>query len=224
MSNLKYFIKFPMKIQEINITEFPLVIFTDTHTNLKNVQILREKFPNNDKICLGDFTSLWNKKDNFNNYSVEYFRKNFIPCLKGNHEEHIANYGLQNSKYEYRVLARFDENSSLFNNYNLTQEQLEYIDNLSMGFKINLPNGKHYLAFHNRPNDLWSFTNNPTKEEIFKIYPVNEDTLGIIIGHMHKPFNKKFINPIISFDIIGQLAKFGSYGLLTENGIEHKNL
>ena len=48
-------------IKEINIEKFPVVIITDSHTNLANVRALRELYPDNKFICLGDITFLHSK-------------------------------------------------------------------------------------------------------------------------------------------------------------------
>lgn len=80
-----------MNIQEIQVTKLPVVIITDTHTNITLIRKLREMYPDNQFICLGDITFLFAKAgDEFNKHSINYFMESNIPCLFGNHEEHIV--------------------------------------------------------------------------------------------------------------------------------------
>lgn len=216
MSNLKYLIKINMTIQEINVKNFPLVILTDTHTNLANIKKLQGLYPFSQFICLGDITSLWSKAEQFNEYSIKFFKENKIPVLKGNHEEHIAQCQRGGKQYIFRAIPSFGE-------YSISQESLDFIQNLPIGFKINLPNGKHYLAFHNRPNDLWSFTDSSLNENSFRqIYPVNQDSLGVIIGHQHSQFVVNY--GAQKLYCVNQLAKIGCYALLTEHGLNFQNI
>jgi predicted phosphodiesterase len=218
MSHLKYIIKIKMTIQDIKIDKFPVVILTDTHTNLANIKKLQGLYPSCQFICLGDITSLWSKVGQFNENSIKFFIDNKIPALKGNHEEHIAACQRGGSQYIFRAIPSFGE-------YDISQESLDFISNLPIGFKLNLPNGKNYLCFHNRPHDLWGFNEPPKTLEAFqKVYPIDKDTLGILSGHLHKPFKKDFTDFNLSFNIVGQLDKFGSYALITEEGIIHKTL
>lgn len=215
MNSLKYFIKIPMNIQEINIEQFPLVIFTDTHTNLANIKHLQGLYPNSQLVCLGDITNLWNKGEKFNEYSIQFFIENKIPCLKGNHEEHISACQDGGAKYVFRAVS--------FGDFGISKSSLDYIKNLPTGFKINIPNGKHYLVFHNRPNDLWSFTEaSSLNEQKFKeVYPIDNNTIAVLHGHGHKNYSVQYSN--VFHHQIGAL-KYGDYALLTENGVIFKKI
>lgn len=168
-------------------------------------------------VSLGDLTSLWVKSEPFNENAIQYFIKNKIPCLRGNHEEHIEACQRGGKQYVFRALS--------FGEYTITKESESFIKNLSIGFKIQLPDGRHYLAFHNRPTDLWTFWDDDkiTDTNIFeKIYPVCEKTVAVIIGHNHQEFTKK-VGPY-TLNCINRLTKEGCYGIITENGFEFKHL
>lgn len=216
MENLKHLIKITMTIQDIYITNFPLVILTDTHTNLVNLKKLQGLYSNAQFICLGDITSLWSKAEKYNEHSIKYFRESNIPCLKGNHEEHIFQCQRGGKQYLFRAIPSFGE-------YDISEESLKFIQNLPIGFKIHLPNGKHYLAFHNTPDDLWGFNDNISKEKFLNTYPINKNTIGVICGHHHKSFIKEFDDIEAKFIGVGAL-KDKRYAILTDNGLLHHSL
>jgi Calcineurin-like phosphoesterase len=214
-------------IKEIQVTTFPLVIITDTHCHIKKIDQIREKHPNCQIICLGDITDLFQKGDkgDFNGHSIDYFIKNGIPCLIGNHEEHIISCEKildGDSLVQIRIL--FNEAVSLFDEYKLTNEQKDYLKNLPVGFKLILPDSSNYLCFHNRPNNLWTMTEavDMTDEQFNEIYPMDEKTVGVIQGHNHKEFKVQYESGKIRYSL--GPVKYGLYGLLTEQGIEFKRL
>lgn len=191
-------------IKEIPIF-YPTVIFTDSHCNVNSIKTLRNLYPRDELISLGDFTFLFEKPDEeWNNKSIQYFIDNKIPTLIGNHESFVGgNIG-----------------------FNITIEQKEYLNKLPMGFKLVLPSGKYYLAFHNRPLDLWGFEEEKGLEldEFKRIYEPSSNCIGILKGHYHfnriinyTEINSKLIN-------IGRLSKDGDYALINENGVEFKRL
>src|SRR5690348_13191925 len=97
-------------IKEIKITNFPVIIFSDSHTNLNNLKRLKELYPNNQFICLGDITFLFSKPgEQYNGNSIDYFIENKIPCLLGNHDQHVLSCSIGNS-FTYQKL-KFDEYS-----------------------------------------------------------------------------------------------------------------
>lgn len=68
------------RIISIEIKKFPAVIFTDTHTNIQNIQKLKELFSGVQMICLGDITSMFSKGANDANIrSIQFFMDNRIP-------------------------------------------------------------------------------------------------------------------------------------------------
>lgn len=210
----------PPKIVDLQV-DYPLAIVTDTHTNIRNVAEIRRRYPN--VVCLGDITNLYSKKESFNGKSIDFFIKAGIPCLKGNHEEHISE--CSDDNYVHKVLPRFDEHSSLFDVYGLTQQQTDFIKNLPIGFRLNFPDGTHYLAFHNRPKDLWSFFEKPPmKDEFLKIYPVNEKTRGVIIGHHHRVYTQHYVHLDCQLYFVGRLLKEGNFAVIEKTGLVHSNV
>lgn len=214
-------------LQEIEVKEFPLVIITDTHTNITNIRKLKEIYSNNKFICLGDITFLFSKvKEKWNEKSIQYFIDNQIPCLEGNHESHIL--GCSTGDSFVKVLPKYNEGESVLAEsdiYDLTQQHIDYLKGLPRGFKLILPDESNYICFHNRPNDLWSFTEETfTKDEFIKTYPWNNKTKAVLIGHNHRNFVVEYNNFLIKLICIGRLSKDGDYALLTENGIEFKKI
>jgi len=69
-----------MDIQEIHIDRWPVVVTTDSHTNISNLKKLKELYPTEIFISLGDFTFLFAKEgEKFNEYSIQYFIDSNIP-------------------------------------------------------------------------------------------------------------------------------------------------
>ena len=210
-------------VVDIEIYKFPCVILTDVHTKISNVQQLLNIYSDHQFICLGDITDLFNyNKDKANQNSIEFFSELKIPCLLGNHEQQLLSCETGN----HLLTTKFDEASLLNINvdYGLTQQHLDFLRSLPRGFKLTLPNNKHYLCYHNRPQCLWSFTEPPIPKELFiENYKFDSDTIGILIGHSHKNFTVDFTDISCKLHGIGAL-KFGDYALLTEAGIEYKKL
>lgn len=225
-----------MNIQEIQLKSFPLVIITDTHTNLKNIDLVRAQYPNSQIISLGDFSFLFSKPgEKYNHNSINYFIKHQIPALRGNHEEHLINCWKSDngdSLIQFRAVSFFEE-GSLFNHYNLEKHQIDYLNNLPIGFKIILPDGSNYLCFHNEPRDLWNFNRDIIEDEFLNIYPIDNRTRAVVKGHLHENIILNFPNISCKLITIGQLCNSDhhsginngkNYALLTENGIEFKKI
>ncbi len=196
------------KLKEIKVTKFPLVIISDTHTNIQNINKVRALYPDGNIICLGDICFLFAKPgEPFNAYSVQYFMDNKIPCLLGNHD-------------------------SLYDEYDLFKPQKDFLKNLPSGFKLILPNGEYYLCYHNEPEEIWSHHDYLNANEFQDKYPINEKCLGIIQGHLHRNFIHEYKGIKTKRIGIAQLCNSnrhsdndgGNYALLTENGIEFKKL
>jgi len=222
-----------VNIQEIKIISFPLVIITDSHTNLKNIDLVRAKYPNSKIISLGDITFLFSKPGETRNHqSIDYFIQNKIPCLKGNHEQHLISCSIGDSLT--KALNQFDEYSSFDADiYDLTQQQIDFLRKLPIGFKLILPNGKYYLCYHNEPKDLWSHKDYLNANQFQDAYPIKNDCLGVIHGHLHSNFIHEYQGLVTKRIGIGQLCNSNhhtgknngkNYGLLTENGIEFKKI
>ena len=218
----KTFIKSYTKtnIKEIKITDFPVVLFSDSHTNTRNIDRLFELYPNSPLICLGDITFLFSKPgETYNQKSIDYFIDKKIPCLQGNHDSHVLSCSLGNS------LSFLDAIHTDTDIYDLTQQHINYLQSLPIGFKLLLPGGDNYLLFHNSPNDLWGFRDESFKEFAFlKEYPIHDRTVAIIRGHEHRHFVIDFPNIRTKLITIGRLSKDGDYALLTEKGVEAKKL
>ncbi len=191
------------KIQEISVNEFPLVIITDTHTNIENIDRLKATYPKHKFICLGDITFAFDKMTLSNSRSIQYFQSQKIPCLVGNHDEFVGECG----------------------DFELSKQDRGFINQLPLGFKLNLPDGSNYLCYHNRPNDLWSSTEEAFEEFAFRVtYPIDKGTKGVIIGHNHRHFVVDYPNIPCKLICVGRLSKDGEYALLTEKTIEFKKL
>lgn len=203
-----------MNIVEIKVTT-PLVIFTDSHTDILSIQKLLTIHHDCQFICLGDITNLWNEnKDRANHTSIEFFTELKIPCLEGNHEAQLLA-----CESGTGLLARDIFGSA---DYDLTQQHIDYLRSLPRGFKLVLQNAT-YLAYHNSPRCLWSFTKPPiSKEQFVEKFPLHEVD-GILIGHQHTKFCAEFEGLSCKLHGIGAL-KFGEYAILTEKGLEHKRL
>ena len=215
------------RMKDILIKEFPLVIITDTHTNLANIRLLKERYPNSQFICLGDITFLFAKEgEEYNKHSIQYFIDSGIPCLEGNHDSHILSCSVGNSLRPSKQLGDFGAGRLTdVDIYDLSQQHIDYLKNLPRGFKLILPDGNNYLCFHNRPNDLWSFTEEAfTKDSFIKTYPWDNKTKAVLIGHNHRNFVVNYDGISAKLICIGRLSKDGDYALLTENGIEFKKV
>lgn len=215
-----------MNIQEIHIDRRPVIVISDSHCNLSNIRKLKELYPNELFISLGDFTFLFAKEgEKFNEYSIQYFIDNNIPALEGNHECHIS--GVESGNH----LLVLDKNHTIDSGYNLPKHQIEYLSKLPRGFKLILPNGFNYCCYHNEPQNLWNFPDNITKEYFKSNYIFDSKTLGVVQGHLH-------LNRVDNFTpkryVLGQLCgsnhhkpeeKSGNnYGLITEKGFEFKKI
>lgn len=208
------------QIKEIQIINYPCIIFSDSHTNLSNIRKLKKLYPDFQLLSLGDFTFLFEKEgQNFNKLSIQYFIDNNILAVCGNHEAYLIASENNDKFVTQRVLGNPPQ-------FNLSKEHLQFLDNLPRGFKLILSNGLNYYCFHNLPRDLWSFPDNITEQEFKSNYVFDSNTIGIIQGHLHK-------NKIDNFNpkryIIGELCNSSNgngnnYILITENGIEYKKL
>jgi predicted phosphodiesterase len=200
-----------LNIQEIQIKEFPVVVFSDSHTNLSNIKRLKDLYPNNQFICLGDITFLYAKPgETRNSASIAYFMDNKIPCLLGNHDQYV----LSTTQFIHDI----------------TSEQLYFLNKLPIGLKLVLPNGDNYYCFHNEPNNLWNFPYDIDDQYLKSNYFFDDKTIGIIQGHFHLNRVDNF-NPIRF--VVGQLCESNhhtgekngrNYLLIKENGVEFKKL
>lgn len=218
-----------MNLQEIKIDNWnnPIILFSDSHTNTRNIDKLRELYPKSLLLSLGDLTFLFSKKgEKWNEKSIQYFIDHKIPACVGNHESHLLSCSLGNSVT--KVMQRFDESSSFVDEdiYDLTQQHIDYLKKLPIGFKLILPDGKNnYLLYHNAPNDLWGFREESYKEYAFiKEYPVDNHTISCVRGHEHKSFTINFPNIKTKLTTIGRLSVDGEYAIITEKGLEFKKL
>jgi hypothetical protein len=194
------------RIVSIEIKEFPAVIFTDSHTDIQNIQSLQKMYPGNQMICLGDITSMFSRGANDANIcSIQFFMDNRIPCLMGNHESII---GFENSP-DYR---------------NIPVPQKEFLRKLPRGCKLVLPDNTNYFGYHNRPDDLWCFTEKHTlsRSEFLNTYPIGPETRGVFIGHQHTNFVRDYGDALLI--AVGSLSDDGFYALLDEGGVEFRQL
>jgi hypothetical protein len=206
-----------IKILDIKVDKFPLIIISDVHNNLLNVHRILLKHKGDQVICLGDVVDLFNEnKTDENQRTIDFFSESDIPCLLGNHEQQLLACESGNSLLISSALHSPD--------YGLTQQHLNFLKSLPIGFKLILPDLINYYCFHNRPLDLWSFTVPPFDREQFRSsYPFDSYTQEIIIGHNHQNFLLSFPAILCKLRGIGAL-KLGDYAVLTETGIEVKKL
>lgn len=223
-------------LEEIIVKDYPVCIFSDSHCNIQNIKELQRLYPKALLISLGDFTFLFSKPgETFNHRSIDYFIKHKIPCLKGNHEEHILGCSIGDSFTKIMPKYSEDCSSSICDAdiYDLTQQQIDFLRKLPIGFKLILPNGKNYLCFHNKPRDLWVFDRDIDIFKFKNLYPIDPNTLGVIKGHLHENILVDFpaincklvtVGQICNGDHHGKHNNGKNYCLLTENGIEYKKL
>jgi predicted phosphodiesterase len=214
-----------INIQEINITNFPVVLASDTHCSLGNLNKLQQLYPNNLLLHLGDESFLWDQKGEGNKKTIQYFIDNKIPNILGNHSDFIL--GVHDNNR--RIVGNVTDKK--LQKFNITEEQVSYLKSLPIGFKLILPNKKYYLLYHNIPSDLWIFNDKGslTEQRFRELYLFDNDCLGVCQGHLHKNFIETFPNISTKRICIGHLCndktKTGeNYALLTENGIEFKKL
>ena len=192
-------------VENIKIDEYPLIIVTDIHSNLLNLMRVKQLYPNNKLICLGDIVNLWDKGiGDFNHKIIDYFIENRIKCLQGNHDEWVGG-----NRIKYRI----------------SSEQEKYLTNLPVCFVIDFPDGKTYKCYHYRPNDFWGMEEPKQLSYLgfCDAYGSVDDIDGVIIGHTHQSFIINYAKARRKFMGVGAL-KFGEYGILTDNGLEHKKL
>ncbi len=216
-----------MNIQDIHIISYPAVIFSDPHTNLTNLKKLKGLYPNSQFICLGDFTFLFEKTGfTFNQCSIQYFIDNNIPALEGNHEAFLVAASNDDKFVTQMVIGNPP-------NFNLSGKHLQFLENLPRGFKIILPNGDNYYAFHNEPKQLWNFPDKINEEYFKSNYIFDERTLGVVCGHLHRNQIDTFPNIKTKRYVVGQLCGKDhhsgentgrNYLILTEKGLEYKKL
>lgn len=213
-----------MKIQEIKIEKFPVVIISDTHCHIKRISEIKSVYPHSQFICLGDITNLFSEKEPFNKHSINYFIENKIPCIEGNHESFIlACHSKNKDNKDKSTLGNVLMNVNKPPTYNLEEGHLDYLRNLPRGFKLILPDGSNYLCFHHEPNNLWNFNDKGSIEGVwFKTaYPLDDKTVGVLHGHVHKPFIEEYEGIKAKRCSIGAV-KYESYAILDEEGIHFK--
>ena len=214
-----------MNIKEIKIDKFPLVIITDPHGCYEKVSKVLSLYPEHQIICLGDVVDLFNKNKNDSNHKIiDLFIDKKIPCILGNHEQHVLSCSDGNTLRSVKLFGDFGGGTLTdIDEYDLGQRHIDFLRVLPLGLKLVLPNGHYYYAFHNLPNDLWGQEWNITKDDFIRHYPINCFVDGILRGHHHKNQVLEFQGISTKLYGIGAL-KFGDYALLNENGIEFKKL
>ena len=189
------------RILTIELETFPAIIFTDTHTDIQSIQKLQKLYPEDQMLCLGDITSIFSKGWNDANIrSIQFFMDSQIPCLMGNHDSVV---GFDNSP-DYQ---------------DIPASQKEFLKNLPRGCRLMLPDKTNYFCYHNRPDDLWSFTEKHTlsKSEFLNAYPVLPETRGVLIGHQHMNFVRDYGSVLLI--AVGRLSEDGYYALLDKGGV-----
>lgn len=189
------------RILTIELEKFPVIIFTDTHTDIQSIQRLQKLYPGDQMLCLGDITSMFSKgRNDANIRSIQFFMWTRIPCLMGNHDSVI---GFENSP-DYQ---------------DIPASQKEFLRELPRGCKLVLPDKTNYFCYHNRPDDLWTFTEEHTlnKTEFLNTYPVLPETRGVLIGHQHANFLRDYGSALLI--AVGRLSEDCYYALLDKAGV-----
>ena len=216
-----------MKIQGIHIKSWPVIIISDSHTNLSNIKKLKELYPKSQFISLGDITFLYGKIDEpYNKNSVQYFIDEKIPVCLGNHDQHVL--GVESNQ---NFILYLDNHNSIEAGYGLEKHQVEYLKTLPIGFKLIRPDENYYLLYHHAPKDLWGFNDKEklTENQFKEIYKFDDKCIAVVHGHTHLNFTEEFSGIKTKRVSVGALcsSKKGdgeSYLLLTENGLEYKKI
>jgi hypothetical protein len=157
-------------IADIEVKSLPVGIITDSHTDLVNLEKLKDKY--SQLICLGDFTSTHKVMGNENDNAVSRMRESGIPCLMGNHEAFIHKVKTGTWPLPFA--------------YSLSRKNLDFIGGLPIGFRLLLPNDTTTLCFHNRPNDLGGHGVSPMDViDLISEYPIEYNTSAVVTGHNH---------------------------------------
>ena len=209
-----------MTLQEINIDKLPIVIISDCHCKLENLQKVKSLYPHYKIISLGDNCDLYARNSNSNQLIIQWLIDNNIQSTSGNHEEHIS--GVVNGT---TIMFLDNHNNIDINYYNIPQHQCEWLKELPRGFKLNLPDGKYYLLYHHLPLDVWSFKDQGklTKQEFIDAYKFDDNCLSVIHGHLHLNFMEEFPNLSTTRISLGAL-KFGWYAIINEDGVNLNQL
>lgn len=193
------------KIREIKIENYPVVLFGDSHCNLRNIKRLQELYSRNLIVSLGDSTFFQGKKEDYwNAHSIQYFIDNNIPTLLGNHDSVVM-----------------DDNE-----YNITHKQREFLKGSPMGFKLILPDGTYYSCWHNECSDLWGFKTdeNLSQEDFFNIFSIDKQCAGVIKSHFHRHFIVDYPEISCKMYSIGRLSVDGDYCLIDKDSVKLKRL
>ena len=154
---------------------YPVLLITDVHSHLYNLNQVLAKHPSHTVVCLGDIVNLWDRNtSNLNQQVIDLFMERNIICVKGNHDEHVA--------------ANKDT-------YGITEKMASYLDNLPRSISLELPDNKRYDCHHYRPNDYWgTHPLNFSYLQFCDIYGKNIDVDAVLIGHLHKTQELNFPN------------------------------
>ena len=185
--------------------QYPILLISDVHCNLFNLRRLKMKYSSHTIVCLGDIVNLWDKNTtNENQEIVDFFIKNKIISIKGNHDDFVA--------ADIPI-------------YDITNEMAHYLNNLPKSITLEFPDNKRYECYHYRPNDFWSLDNpsNLTYNQFCDIYGTDDTIEAILIGHLHAVYEVTYTNCKRKLIGIGSL-KGDQYAILTESGVEHKKL
>ena len=203
-----------MSIRNIKINNFPVIVITDSHTNIENIKELKNLYSGNRFISLGDFTSVKKLYGSDNSESVDYFIDNKIDSLLGNHDKFI--YNVKTGKEKFSSLVPFA--------YGVKRSHTNYISKLPVGIRLELPNGENCLCFHNHPNQLGGEISDVYSTKNFvKNYMVDKNTTNVLTGHKHFNCSYTFNGIKCKLNRVGAL-KNGDYGILDEDGFKFKNL
>lgn len=189
------------KVVEYTIGNLPIGIISDIHGNSLPAITAINKHPEITQwFCLGDIVD-YSDRFGSNEPTVEWIKNFLLPCIIGNHDKEAVKDSKVNHKHR------------------------EYIRSLPESFKLTLPNGKHLLCYHSLPGDLNTFVDpHFTEREFMDSYPIEDDTVAILIGHNHRQF--KNVYPYYNPELwsVGSIGVNDQYAIVDSNGINFHTL
>lgn len=179
-----------------SIEDFPIGIISDIHGNFKRAKDAIASHPEVKQwFCLGDVVDYTDRYKS-NDAAIEWWKTTNIPTILGNHDRDFA--------YAFRS----------------DMGTIQWIRELPRAFRLLLPTCVNILGYHSLPGDMVTFVNPGfTEREFVDQYPIDEDTVAVIIGHNHKQFKSIFYGCTAELWSVGSVGVFGDYATIDLEGI-----
>jgi putative phosphoesterase len=170
-----------------------IAVLSDIHGNNAALQcVLREieKHRVNKIFCLGDLLDFGPEPAEV----VNIIQKERIATIKGNHDQCIVDYQLENFQFKSPVEREYLEKSITCTRKLLTDKHFDFLENLPLRMEIEIA-GCPVLFIHSIP-DMYNY---PGEKEIRKFLQENKYRY-VFYGHIHRPAvycsdGKMAINP-----------------------------